>query len=90
MSHNDCFALTIKDLLHGNWTGGSSVDDAFIMFDWNENTFAVEHRPRFADHTINLLLEVGGNMRKIHVLTHLSFVLLGDEFQMVSWVEWRI
>ncbi len=70
--------------------GGSSVDDAFIMFDWNENTFAVEHRPKFVDHTINLLLEIGVEMRKIHVLTHLSFVILGDEFRMVGWVGWCI
>jgi hypothetical protein len=39
---------------------------------------------------MNLLLEVRVKMRKNHILMHLSFVLLGDEFQMVGWVGWRI
>ncbi len=49
----------VQDFLHGDWSGRSSVDDAFIIFNRNENTLSVEHRPEFLDHIVDFLLEVG-------------------------------
>ena len=54
--HDDGLLLAIEDLLDGNGVSGASIDNAFIIFHWDEDAPLVKHRPKFTDEVVDFCL----------------------------------
>jgi hypothetical protein len=57
--HDDGLSFIIEDLLDGDGASGVSVNNAFIIFHWDEDTPLIKHRPKFTDEVIDLCLLIG-------------------------------
>ena len=55
-SHDDGLSLAIEDLPDSNGVSGASVDNALIIFHWDEDAPLVKHRPKFPDEVVYFCL----------------------------------
>ncbi len=72
--HNWSFLWTIQYFLDGDWWRVPSVDHAFVIFDRDEDSIFVKHRPVFLDKIIVLVAYVGFKVGQIKVAMHLLAV----------------
>ena len=57
--HDDGLLFAIDDLLDGNGASSSSVDTAFIIFHWHEDTPFVKHGLEFVDEVVDFCRLIG-------------------------------
>ncbi len=77
--HDDGLLFAIEDLLDGNGASSASVDNAFIIFHWHEDTPFVKHGPEFVDEVVAFRLLIGMKVRYIYPFPQSLLVLFWNE-----------
>jgi hypothetical protein len=81
--HDREFLWPIENLLHGNGLCVPSIDDAFVVLDWDEDPFFMKDRPIPLDERVDLFTYVGFQMRQVEIfhqlLTMFGLVISAEE-----------
>ncbi len=66
--HNRSFVRAVVDFFYADRARTASVNDALVILDGNELSFIVKNRPVFLEQTVDLLLNVCGEVQEIKEL----------------------
>jgi hypothetical protein len=89
-AHDNSLLLSVQNLADRDGAGGTGVNDALVVLDRDEEPLLIEYRPKFADETVDLILEVHRQVGQIEGLAHNWLVDVRDEGGVEAWINGTI
>ncbi len=90
--HDGCLLESKENFLDVNGWGIASVNNIYVVFDWNKYTIIIKDRPILLDERIYLMVYFGVQMWQVEIapqlLTVFCFVVYAEEFGMNLIKRW--